>query len=65
MLTKKDIGISKLEDYYAYELIAKVISNEDCVVAIGGLLIKLDTPLPIDVEINTKVMFSVKRLDII
>ncbi len=65
MLTEKDIGISKLEDYYAYVLIAKVISKEDCVVVIGGKLIKLDTPFPIDVEINTKVMFSVKRLDII
>jgi len=65
ILTEEDIGISKLEDYYSYELIAKVISKEDCVVAIGGILIKLDTPIPNDVDINMKVMFSVKRVDII
>lgn len=65
ILTDEDISINKLEDYYSYEFIAKVISKEECIVAIGGILIKLDTPIPNDIEINMRIMFSVKRVDII
>lgn len=56
--------IKKLTQYYAYALIAKVISKKQCIVQIGNLRIYLDSPIPNDIAEGEYISFSVLRLDI-
>lgn len=56
--------IKKLTKYYAFALIAKVISKNQRIVQIGNLRIHLDAPIPNDIAEGEYVSFSVLRLDI-
>lgn len=65
VITNNKFRIVKNKNYYAYSLNSKVVSAKDKLVAIGDILIKLDTPLPKDIHNGDFISFSVKRIDVV
>lgn len=57
VIEKTDAG------YFAYRLGGKVVKTEPPTVAIGGLRVKLDQPLPKDIKRGDFVVFTADRLD--
>lgn len=62
---EQNYNITKLSQYYAYLLTAKVISTEKSIVKIGNLIIYLDKQLPNDIIEGEYISFRVQRLDLL
>lgn len=60
---KNECEINKLQEYYAYSLVGKVVVKKDNLVRVGELDIYLDDSIPIDIQENEFVVFDVTRLD--
>ena len=60
----KEIGVYKLKNYYAYEIVG-ILDKKNKIVRVGGILIKIDGDIPGDIANDTKVEFQCDRLDCI
>ena len=60
-----EYAIKKLPEYFAYQLVAKVVDNQKGIVRIGGLIINLfENAIPKDIMNGEYIEFSVRRLDL-
>ena len=58
----KEIGLYKLKNYYAYEVVG-ILDKKNSIVSVGNILIKVDGDIPGDIINNAKIEFQCDRLD--
>lgn len=63
--TNSTCEITKIEDYFAYQLTAVLYSKKERIVQLGDILFSVDSYIPNDLQSGDFVSFSVRRFDCI